>query len=224
MTNIAGVYQDWPITSFLVLELLSISVNIELSVHLSASVSIRLDYERGSQMIAKNEIKSQVPSEEPVPLDNLNAKIGVLTRREVEARILSPVIEALGETFGRDQVLSVVQRTIIKIAREQGADLSKQMGGNTLQNFTETLQFWTRDDALTIEVIEESEDVLFFNVTRCRYAELYNRLGIGNLGSIFSCARDFALIEGFNPDVSLTRTQTIMEGAPFCDFRYRLNR
>ncbi len=161
---------------------------------------------------------------EPFPADNLNAKIGVLTRREVEARILSPVIQALGQSFGRDQVLSVVQRTIVKIAREQGADLSKQMGDNSLQDFTETLQFWTRDDALNIDMIEESEEVLSFNVTRCRYAELYDSLGIRDLGTIFSCTRDFALIEGFNPDVSLKRTQTIMEGAPFCDFRYRLDR
>ncbi len=175
-------------------------------------------------MTAENDMKSQASSKKLTPTDNLNAKIGVLTRREVEARILSPVIQALGQSFGRDQVLSVVQRTIIKIAREQGADLSKQMGNNSLQDFTETLQFWTRDDALNIEVIEESEDVLFFNVTRCRYAELYNSLGIGDLGTIFSCTRDFALIEGFNPDVSLTRTQTIMEGAPFCDFRYRLKK
>ena len=27
---------------------------------------------------------------------------------------------------------------------------------------------------------------------------------------------------GFNPAIELTRTQTIMEGAPFCDFRFRL--
>ena len=175
-------------------------------------------------MTAENDMKNRVSSKKTIPSDNLNARLGVLTRREVEARILSPVIEALGESFGRDQVLSVVQRTIVKIAREQGADLGKQMRNNSLQDFVETLQFWTRDDALNIEVIEESEDVLSFNVTRCRYAELYNSLGIGDLGTIFSCARDFALIEGFNPDVSLTRTQTIMEGAPFCDFRYRLSK
>jgi len=118
----------------------------------------------------------------------------------------------------------VVQTTIVKIARNQGADLSKQMGNNSLQHFSETLQFWTRDNALEIEVIEESEKVLSFNVTRCRYAELYDSLGIREIGTIFSCSRDFALIEGFNPDVSLTRTQTIMEGAPFCDFRYRLKK
>ena len=174
-------------------------------------------------MTGENDFKYQESAEKPMPTDDLNAKIGVLTRREVEARILSPVIEALGDSFERDQVLSVVQTTIVKIARNQGADLSKQMGNNSLQHFSETLQFWTRDDALEIEMIEASEDVLSFNVTRCRYAELYDSLGIRNIGTIFSCARDFALIEGFNPDVSLTRTQTIMEGAPFCDFRYRLN-
>jgi len=174
-------------------------------------------------MTAENKIKNQDNSKKTMPTDDLNAKIGVLTRREVEARILTPVIDALGESFGRDEVLSVVQSTIVKIAREQGADLSNLMGNKSLHHFSETLQFWTRDDALKIEEIESSEDVLSFNVTRCRYAELYDSLGIRDIGTVFSCARDFALIEGFNPDVSLTRTQTIMEGAPFCDFRYRLN-
>ena len=175
-------------------------------------------------MTAENDRDDQNNSKKSLPTDDLNAKIGVLTRREVEARILSPVIEALGESFGRDQVLSVVRNTIGKIAREQGADLSNLMGNNSLQHFSETLQYWTRDDALEIELVEESEDVLSFNVTRCRYAELYDSLGIRDIGTIFSCARDFALVEGFNPDVTLTRTQTIMEGAPFCDFRYRLKR
>ena len=175
-------------------------------------------------MTAENKIKNQDNSKKTMPADDLNAKIGVLTRREVEARILTPVIDALGESFGPEAVLSVVQSTIVKIAREQGADLSNLMGNNSLHHFFETLQFWTRDDALKIEVIEASEDVLSFNVTRCRYAELYDSLGIRNIGTIFSCARDFALVEGFNPDVTLTRTQTIMEGAPFCDFRYRLNK
>jgi len=174
-------------------------------------------------MTAENKIKNQDNSKKTMPTDDLNAKIGVLTRRDVEARILIPVIDALGETFGREAVLSVVQSTIVKIARQQGADLSSLIGNNSLQHFSETLQFWTRDDALKIEEIEASEDVLSFNVTRCCYAELYDSLGIRDIGTIFSCARDFALIEGFNPDVSLTRTQTIMEGAPFCDFRYRLN-
>jgi hypothetical protein len=74
---------------------------------------------------------------------------------------------------------------------------------------------------LRIEVVERTPQAFGFNVTRCRYAELYRSLGIPELGAVLSCNRDYALIEGFNPDVELTRTQTIMQGATHCDFRYR---
>ena len=152
--------------------------------------------------------------------DNLNAKIGVLTRREVEARILAPMLDAMGEAFGRERVIQVMRDTIIRIAKKQGAELAGFMGGVTLQYFAESLKSWTKDNALEIDVIEQTADAYSFNVTRCRYAELYEKLGIRELGTALSCARDYALIEGFNPDVSLKRTQTIMEGAPHCDFRY----
>ena len=36
-----------------------------------------------------------------------------------------------------------------------------------------------------------------------------------------SCQRDFSLAEGFSPEIQLTRTQTLMGGASFCDFRFR---
>jgi predicted ArsR family transcriptional regulator len=37
---------------------------------------------------------------------------------------------------------------------------------------------------------------------------------------IVHCNRDHAMIDGFNPDLKLTRTQTVMEGASHCDFRF----
>lgn len=166
-------------------------------------------------------LSDQSSIKKPMPEDDLNAKLGVLIRREVEARILIPVINALGDVFGRDEVLAIVRDTIVRIAREQGAALSQQMGGSSLKKFVDSLAYWTRDKALEIDVIEESDEVLSFNVTRCRYAELYESLGIREIGTSFSCTRDFALIEGFNPDISLERSQTIMEGAEYCDFRYR---
>jgi len=167
---------------------------------------------------------NQLENHSQVLEDNINAKIGVLTRREVEARILAPMLDAMGEAFGRDRVLQVMRDTIIRIARKQGSELAGSMGGVTFQHFADSLRFWTMDDALGIDVIEQTEDVFSFNVTRCRYAELYGKLGIRELGTALSCARDYALIEGFNPDVSLKRTQTIMEGAPHCDFRYCLKK
>ena len=152
--------------------------------------------------------------------DTLTQRIGVLTRREVEARILAPIIEALGEKFGRDDVIEVVRETIVTIACEQGRALRLQMVGDGSEEFLSSLQFWTRDDALEIELLEHSDTILSFNVTRCRYAELYRALGIPELGAVLSCNRDYALIAGFNDRAELVRSQTIMEGASHCDFRY----
>lgn len=40
----------------------------------------------------------------------------------------------------------------------------------------------------------------------------------------FSCARDFALIKGFNQKITLQRTQTVMEGAAYCDYCYTIKK
>ena len=156
-----------------------------------------------------------------LPPDRLNA-IGVLTRREVEARLLAPLIEALAEEFGRERVLEIVRATVIQIAEQQGAQLASSMGGSDLEHFAASMEAWKKDDAMQMEVLEQSAGRFSFNVTRCRYAEMYQQLGIPELGSLLSCSRDFALIQGFNPCIHLARSQTIMEGAPFCDFRFWL--
>ena len=154
-----------------------------------------------------------------MPPDELN-EIGVLKRREIEARILMPVLTALGEEFGREKVLETARRVIIEVARAQGKELSERMGGDSLGHFATALEAWKKGDAYRMDVLEQSDERFAFNVTRCRYAEMYRALGIPEVGALLSCNRDFALIEGFNPGVRLTRTQTIMDGASHCDFRF----
>ena len=83
------------------------------------------------------------------------------------------------------------------------------------------LDRWSEGGALEIDVLERSDERLDFNVTRCRYAEMYHRLGLGDLGGQLSCCRDAALAAGYDPGIELSRTQTIMQGAPYCDFRFR---
>jgi hypothetical protein len=157
--------------------------------------------------------------ETPDSVDRLNS-LGVLTRREIEARILAPVIDALGQRFGRDEVVAIVRDVVVSIAREQGRAMAATCADRSLAGFAGALEPWTRDGALELRVLEQTDERLLFDVTRCRYAEMYRALGIPELGAALSCSRDAALIEGFNPGVTLTRTQTIMQGAACCDFRY----
>ena len=77
-------------------------------------------------------------------------------------------------------------------------------------------------DALDYEVIKQASNAFEVNVTGCRYAKFYNEIGAPELGFLLTCSADFSMTEGFGTDVQLTRTQTIMQGASHCDFRYAL--
>jgi hypothetical protein len=146
----------------------------------------------------------------------------LLQRREVEARIVGPLLRAMEAEFGRDRTLDLVRRVIADLAHQAGADLARQLGDLSLESFAACLPRWNEGGALEMEILERTPTALAFNVTRCRYAEMYRALGLADLGFSLSCRRDGALAEGFNPAIRLTRTQTIMEGAPYCDFRFRL--
>ena len=160
--------------------------------------------------------------EEKMLKDNLTQNIGVLLRRETEARILIPFIENLVKEIGKTKTLDILEETIKTVARKQGEELSKEYGNN-VDAFLETLSFWTKDNALEIDILDKSDSKLDFNVTRCKYAEMYKSMGVNSLGAILSCNRDGALIEGFNKKAKLDRKQTIMNGDKCCTFRYRFN-
>ncbi len=150
------------------------------------------------------------------------SQVSILARREIEARILMPVLTAFIKQYGKEQTVKTVDPVIQELAREGGVQLAKALGGNTIGHFAKGLSLWTREDALRLDVKEQTETKFAFNVTRCRYAEMYKELGVQEYGALLSCGRDAALIVGFNPKIRFTRTQTIMSGASYCDFRYEL--
>ena len=79
---------------------------------------------------------------------------------------------------------------------------------------------FARGDALDYQVREQSQDVFAIDVTKCRYAEFYKELGEPELGFLLVCSADFLMADGFGSDITLTRTQTLMQGASHCNFRY----
>ena len=151
----------------------------------------------------------------------LNA-IGVLRRREIEARILAPILDALGKAFGREAVLEITRQAIVEIAHRQGGELAEQLGSTSLDTYGEAVEPWSRGGALELRIINQGAAHLDFDITRCKYAEMYRELGLEELGAVLSCSRDAAFAEGYNSAIHLERTQTILQGATHCDFRYSL--
>lgn len=150
--------------------------------------------------------------------------VSVLARREIEARIAGPLIKAFMAEIGDERALEIARGVIVSLAKESGEMLRQLAKDNSLERFAAGIPLWNRDDALAIDVLESTPEKFSMNVTRCRYAEMYKELGLADLGFALSCGRDFAMVEGYNPEIELERTQTIMEGADHCDFRYTLER
>ena len=145
----------------------------------------------------------------------------LLSQREVEAKIVGPLVRGFIAELGHARALAVVREVVAGLARDRGAELARAVGEASLEAFAADVDRWREGGALEIEFLDRAPGRLDFNVTRCRYAEMYRALGLADLGGSLSCLRDFALVEGFNPAIRLTRTQTLMEGASHCDFRFR---
>lgn len=147
----------------------------------------------------------------------------ILERRRIEAQILKHVHEVIEARSGAEEADAVIGTAVSRSAIDQGRGFAEALGHKPdFKDFADILPLWTKDDALKIETIETSAEKLEFNVLRCRYAEMYREMGLGRIGHLLSCNRDGDFCIGYNPDMKMTRTQTIMGGASHCDFRYRM--
>ncbi|HEX6638478.1 MAG TPA: L-2-amino-thiazoline-4-carboxylic acid hydrolase, partial [Steroidobacteraceae bacterium] len=146
----------------------------------------------------------------------------LLERRRLEADVLVPVIRAMQAEFGEERVNQVVGKAIREIARAQGEAVRAANNIDTMAALAERFQQGPlREGSLIVDVVENDEAHFGFNVTRCKFVEMYEEIGARDLGFLLSCNRDFAMFEGMAPDLDFERTQTRMQGASHCDFRYR---
>jgi hypothetical protein len=145
----------------------------------------------------------------------------VIERARIQAQVLVPLIKALQAELGKERANELVRKTLGDLYRRYGEEFWRSKSESDLGDaMASAFATYARDDALDYDVIEQSQDRFEINVRECRYAEFYKELGEPELGFLLVCTADFATAEGFGPDVKLTRTQTIMQGASFCDFRY----
>ena len=147
--------------------------------------------------------------------------ISHLQRRKIEARVLIPFIQACRDKFGEASARELVAAIIRRLAIDDGAKWAETYGCSLASLRIVAEDLWAGGGSLDIDVVEQADGHLDFNVTRCRYAEFFKDLGLADIGYLVHCNRDHAMIAGFNPNIELVRTQTLMEGASHCDFRFR---
>jgi hypothetical protein len=148
-------------------------------------------------------------------------QLAMLERRRIEAAILKHVYDALKASHGKEVAQSTLATAVRASAMAQAREMAERVNGATsMQTFIDRQELWTRGGALERDVLEESDNRYRFNVTRCKYAEMYRDMGLGEIGHLLSCQRDGTFCEGYDRRLKLKRTQTIMQGASHCDFDY----
>ena len=149
-------------------------------------------------------------------------ELPIIELRRIEANVIKPIYEEMAAELGDDTARRILRAAIRRNAIEQGRTLAAESEAPAgIAGFAKLLERWKANDALRMEVLAQDDERFDFNVTRCRYAEMYRDMGLGDVGALLSCNRDGAFCEGYDPRLALTRTRTIMSGAPHCDFRYR---
>jgi predicted ArsR family transcriptional regulator len=140
---------------------------------------------------------------------------------KAQAQVLVPLVKTLQAELGEQQANDLVRKALGGWAYKMGQQISTMGTGSPAEKMAAALPLFSAGNALDIEVLKQTPDAFEFNVTGCRYAQFYKELGMPELGFLFVCAQDFPLTEGFSPDLELVRTQTVMQGASHCDFRFR---
>jgi hypothetical protein len=136
-------------------------------------------------------------------------QIPVLEKRRLQAQVIKPIWEEL---------------VIRQAAIEEGQALATASpGGDTsMPAFIRLYDNWKTGGALETTTLQATPERFDFDVTRCRYAEMYREMGLEAIGDLLSCNRDGTFVEGYNPDITMEREHTIMQGHGRCTFRYRM--
>lgn len=148
--------------------------------------------------------------------------VSTIEQARIQARVLVPLVKALQAELGEERANAIVRQALGGMYRALGEKWWNARRSDDLgQNMAAAFEMYAQENALAYKVEDQSQDRFDLDVTECRYAQFFKEIGAPELGFLLVCSSDFHMAEGFGPGVELRRTQTIMQGASHCDFRYR---
>ena len=148
--------------------------------------------------------------------------VPVILRREIEALMIKPFLDAFEQELGHDKAYEIAVKVIEQLAMKQGKDYIEVLDGNDLDAVTRQMESWSANGALEMELKRNSNTTLDMTITKCIYVDMYERIGMKDLGTLLSCMRDEPFYKGLNADIQMERNKTLMGGDECCDFSFIL--
>jgi len=153
----------------------------------------------------------------------VDPKLSLLDKTRVQAQVLVPVLRALRAALGKEKADAIVKEALRGWSRDLFAAIGDGVEGTPRRKWaamhTAMADITERDVA--VEMRRKDKEALEFDITQCRFADFFRALGEPELGALLICETDFDIAAAGGGEVSFTREQTIMKGAPSCTFRYK---
>jgi len=153
----------------------------------------------------------------------VDLNLSLLDKTRIQAQVLVPVLRALRAELGKAKADAIVKQALRDWSKELFAAIGDNISGSPRRKWATIQKPWGEVSGREVEVaiLRDDKEALDMDVTRCRFAEFFRALGEPELGALLVCEADFDIAAVGGNDVSLTRDQTMMQGAPSCTFRYR---
>lgn len=132
------------------------------------------------------------------------------------------LVREMEHTLGKERAHEIVERTATKQTVE---GIKKAVAKEPIHSFSDFIEARKNRGPIsthgtTDEVVEETKDRLVFNMTECLWAKAWREMGAADIGFLWNCKPDFALIQAMHPRLKLKRSKTLMQGDECCDFTY----
>ncbi len=130
---------------------------------------------------------------------------------------------ALRSELGKEKADAIVKQALRDWSKQLFAAIGDGIEGSARKKWAAIQAVFGEVSGreVEVEILRHDKEALDIDVTRCRFAEFFRALGEPELGALLICEADFDIAATGGSEVSLTREQTIMQGAPSCTFRYR---
>jgi L-2-amino-thiazoline-4-carboxylic acid hydrolase-like protein len=153
----------------------------------------------------------------------VDPNVSLLDKTRIQAQVLVPVLRALRAELGAGKADAIVKQALRDWSKRLFAAIGDGLEGGPRHKWATLQGAWGEVSAkeVAFEILRHDEEALDIDVTHCRYAEFFRALGEPELGALLICEADFDVAATGSGEVSLTRDQTIMQGAPTCTFRYK---
>jgi len=157
------------------------------------------------------------------PVPKFNKKTGYTYEQayRFRARLYADRMKRIASCLGHDNLIDALKKS----TEDFYSSIATYKPENTLQDFVRP--FYEEEvykTILTIEVIENREDLVLWRITECLNAKIFRELNAAEIGYATLCHGDEAWAKAFNPDIQFSRTKTLMEGHDCCDHCYKVSR